>query len=101
MAPSGPAAPRTLRHEATGRRNVVHMTTPLNIRPAQQAVRARKMPIAFSCDKLIVVGTRYREDGSVERTSVCVARTQLLLGVGESRFEHFANRLPRAAVELN
>jgi hypothetical protein len=29
------------------------------------------------------------------------ARTQLLLGVGESRFEHFANRLPRAAVELN
>ncbi len=25
----------------------------------------------------------------------------LLLGVGESRFEHFANRLPRAAVELN
>jgi hypothetical protein len=29
------------------------------------------------------------------------ARTQLLLGVGESRFEHFANRLPRAAVALN
>jgi hypothetical protein len=26
---------------------------------------------------------------------------QLLLGVGESRFEHFANRLPSAAVELN
>ena len=25
----------------------------------------------------------------------------LVLGVGESRFEHFANRLPRAAVELN
>jgi hypothetical protein len=29
------------------------------------------------------------------------ARPQLLLGVGESRFEHVANRLPRAAVELN
>ena len=28
------------------------------------------------------------------------ARTQLLLGVGESCFEHFANRLPRAPVEL-
>ena len=35
---------------------------------------------------------------SVERVSVCCL---LLLGVGESRFEHFANRLPRAAVELN
>jgi quercetin dioxygenase-like cupin family protein len=29
-----------------------------------------------------------------------VARTQLLLDVGESRFEHVANRLPRAAVKL-
>jgi hypothetical protein len=35
---------------------------------------------------------------SVERVSLCCL---LLLGVGESRFEHFANRLPRAAVELN
>ena len=29
------------------------------------------------------------------------ALTQLLLGVGERRFEHFADRLPRVAVELN
>ncbi|SRR6266404_8343737 len=35
---------------------------------------------------------------SIERVSVCCL---LVLGVGESRFEHFANRLPRAAVELN
>jgi site-specific recombinase XerC len=35
---------------------------------------------------------------TVECDSLCYL---LLLGVGESRFEHFANRLPRAAVELN
>jgi hypothetical protein len=35
---------------------------------------------------------------SVERVSVCCL---LISGVGESRFEHFADRLPRAAVELN
>jgi hypothetical protein len=34
-------------------------------------------------------------------TSVCCLPAKLLLGVGESRFEHVANRLPRAAVELN
>jgi len=35
---------------------------------------------------------------STMKLSVCCL---LVLGVGESRFEHFANRLPRAAVELN
>jgi hypothetical protein len=33
--------------------------------------------------------------------SITSARRALLLGVGESRFEHFADRLPRAAIELN
>jgi hypothetical protein len=33
--------------------------------------------------------------------SVCIARTQLVLGLGEGRFEHVADRLPGTAVELN
>ena len=53
------------------------------------------------CDKLIAVGTRCRRTVASSAPRYVFARTQLLLGVGESRFEHFANRLPGAAVELN
>ena len=75
---------------------------PMSWNNCSDVMRSAMRPEAGSpCDKLIAVGTRCRRTVASSAPRYVFARTQLLLGVGESRFEHFANRLPRAAVELN